>query len=260
MALYSQEDVKGWREQGNVVVCIDDVWNPHYACDLVIAHGPHRHQGQPSDRDDCRFLVGPQYALINRVFYDTRRAWTSEAEKVFISFGGADPLDFTAFILEQPCLRSYECHVVLGTDYRGKADDIAAFNPKMHIYENLTQPELAEVMAQCDVAMGSGGGLSLELCAIGLPTVLIAVADDQVEPCKAFHDQGLAWYAGNIASLTPDAFQKTFEAFVSGTDSRRDLYYETQKIFRHSGVTHIAKVLRDIVQPKKRGVQPFVYA
>ena len=256
----SADDVAAWRERGNVVVCIDDAWKPYYACDLVIAHGPHRYHGQPSGIDECRFLIGPEHALINPAFYQNRRDWTADVQHVFINFGGTDPLDFTGFILGQPCLKAYQCHVVLGADYRGKADDIARFNPKIHVYEKLTQVELAGLMAQCDVAIGSGGGLSLELCAVGLPALLVAVADDQVEPCKAFDAKGMALYAGNIVAVTPGVFHDAFTAFVAATDTRCKISHTTRTMLRRPGVNVVAQNIHEIVNAKKHVAEPLVFA
>ena len=256
----SADDMLAWREQGNVVVCIDDAWKAYYACDLVVAHGPHRYHGLPGSIDECRFLVGPEHALINPVFYQRRRDSTADVQHVFINFGGSDPLDFTGFILGQPCLKAYECHVVLGVDYRGKADDIVRFNPHMHVYEKLNQVELAELMTRCDVAVASGGGLSLELCAVGLPSLLVAVADDQVEPCKALDAQGMAVYAGNIASVTPEVFQDAFTAFVEATDTRREIFQATRKVLQRPGVNIIAQNIREIMNAKKQVARTLVLA
>jgi UDP-2,4-diacetamido-2,4,6-trideoxy-beta-L-altropyranose hydrolase len=62
---------------------------------------------------------------------------------------------------------------------------------------------LAALMARADLAVGAGGGAMWERCCLGLPSIVISIADNQVPGCTALARRGLCWYLGASAQVTP---------------------------------------------------------
>ena len=55
---------------------------------------------------------------------------------------------------------------------------------------------IAELMADADLAIGAGGSASWERCCLGLPALLVALAENQIEIAKALDSIGACVYLG----------------------------------------------------------------
>ena len=51
---------------------------------------------------------------------------------------------------------------------------------------------MAQLMAQCDLAVGAGGTTTWERCSLGVPTVLICLAENQKYICSEVSKAGAA--------------------------------------------------------------------
>ena len=76
---------------------------------------------------------------------------------------------------------------------------------------------MADLMTEADLCIGSAGSTSWERCALGLPTLLITVADNQIHSAQALDVANAAYYAGDIrqsgwAKKLAYRLQETFEA------------------------------------------------
>ena len=56
--------------------------------------------------------------------------------------------------------------------------------------------EMAELMADCDLAIGAPGGSAWERCCLGLPTVLVVLAENQRAGARALATAGAAVLLG----------------------------------------------------------------
>ncbi len=99
-----------------------------------------------------------------------------KVEKVFISFGGADPQNYSDRILNlitKDEYKKYEFIVVLGRAKKN-VDSLMAYND----YENITVlydvSNMPELMSQCDIAITSRGRTGYELAMLGIPTISMA--------------------------------------------------------------------------------------
>src|SRR5699024_4840914 len=66
--------------------------------------------------------------------------------------------------------------------------------------ENL--PSLAPLMLKADLAIGAAGTTSWERCCLGLPTIIITVAENQQAIAKALDKNRLACWAGDKGIVT----------------------------------------------------------
>jgi spore coat polysaccharide biosynthesis predicted glycosyltransferase SpsG len=60
-------------------------------------------------------------------------------------------------------------------------------------------------MEWADAAISAAGGTAMELCCVGVPAVVIAIADNQQPVAAALAERGLAKSVGDHASASPDA-------------------------------------------------------
>ena len=99
-----------------------------------------------------------------------------QVEKVFISFGGADPQNYTQRLLNIITKEEYNSKrfiVVVGRAYKN-IEDVMEYNRYSNIEVYYDVGNMPELMSQCDVAVTSRGRTGYEVAMLGIPTIAMA--------------------------------------------------------------------------------------
>lgn len=130
---------------------------------------------------------GEKYYISGKIFmfYEPIHI-KSKVERIFISFGGADPQDYTQRLLNIITKKNYQSYkfvVVVGRAYQHiqKAMEYNKFSNIDVYYDVNNMPDL---MSQCDIAITSRGRTGYEVALLGIPT--IAMAQNQREEKHGF--------------------------------------------------------------------------
>lgn len=173
------------------LMVIDDISHQH-ACDLLLDQN-YYHQASNPYQDlvpkDCKVLLGPKYALLRPEFQSAREAVnrkTNVIHRLLIFFGGMDADDMTSQAIEAISgLKDliFVVDVVIGNQHPNKENIIRncqRLNYHCHVQTN----KMAELIAQADLCIGAGGSATWERCALGLPSITFAIAENQQELTK----------------------------------------------------------------------------
>jgi spore coat polysaccharide biosynthesis predicted glycosyltransferase SpsG len=117
--------------------------------------------------------------------------------RVLLCFGGSDPGDVTARLGSALAADPrWSLDLVVGPDYRGAAGarGLAVLREP---------PDLARLLKAADVAVLGAGTMKFEAAALGTPTLLLAVADDQLPVGPPFAVTGAAAWAGDGRAVEP---------------------------------------------------------
>ena len=147
-------------------------------------------------------LLGAMYTPLREQFKKQKIIIKEKMQKVFITTGGSDPYHFTkvisSFLLKQNL--DLEFHIVIGrlfdNDNKEVLQALARENKKVHLYQNVA--DMAALMKQCDYAISAAGTTLYELCALGIPSISVSFADNQVPMAKTFDETQAVPYAGDI--------------------------------------------------------------
>ena len=77
----------------------------------------------------------------------------------------------------------------------------------IHIHCNVTN--MAELMAESEVALSAGGSTLYELCAVGVPVIAFSFAENQERLVQTFVKRGIAQYGGNYRTDGNKMIQNT---------------------------------------------------
>ena len=137
--------------------------------------------------DTDKIYTGEKYYIASKLFLLYEPIAISEhVRKVFVSFGGADPQNYSDRLLEivsKAKYQDFEFIVVLGRA-KENISQLMAYNQKPNITVLYDVPNMAELMSQCDVAVTSRGRTGYELATLGIPA--IAMAQNQREEKHGF--------------------------------------------------------------------------
>jgi len=220
------------RPHADKIMAIDDIARAHDV-DVILdqnfsAEATRRYTGSFG-----KLLLGPAYALLRPEYAALQgpRPRLSEVRRIFVFFGGADPDNITGRTLS----------VLSRPEFAGIAVDVVAgsANPHLKTIQRLAdarqetalyvqQPTLAPFLAKADLALGGGGVATWERCALGVPALIVSIAENQEPACRALADAGIVTYLGRHQDLSDDALALGVKALIDD-HTRRAHYSENSR-------------------------------
>lgn len=201
------------------LLVIDDLADRPHLCNLLLDQNLGR---QPQDyaglvNTHCKVLTGPQYALLRpdfaaqRLYSLQRRQTQTSIGRLLITMGGVDQDNATGQVLQalKACVLPADCRitVVMGltAPWLQSVRELAAQMPwPTEIVVNVN--DMAQRMADSDLAIGAAGSTSWERCCLGLPTLIAVLAENQqlgAQAMEAAHAAHLIGAVGDIATQLP---------------------------------------------------------
>jgi UDP-2,4-diacetamido-2,4,6-trideoxy-beta-L-altropyranose hydrolase len=213
-----------WAER---ILAIDDLANRRHDCDFLTDQSPARRAEDYAALvpRDCVLLLGAPYALLDARFQAARaqpRA-IGKVARMFVNFGTTDTADATGLVLD--ALAEAKLDVRVDVVMGGSAPHLGAIRAKIAklgplVSLHIDVADMAALMQAADLAIGAGGVGALERCALGLPSLMLTVADNQMPNATALAAAGAARYLGDIAQCTPQQVAAALRDFV-GDDAAR---------------------------------------
>jgi len=205
------------------ILVVDDLADRRHDCDVLIdqnfgSDDPARYAGLVPSA--ARLLVGPRHALLSEAYAAARSASLcrrdGSVKRILVFLGGVDADNVTIQVLKvcakQDALTAgVEILAVVGqgNQHRSEIEAFAAGRPNLRVLP--PQPSLVALMAEADFAIGAGGVAALERAALGLPSVTVAVATNQIGQASALAEAGATI---SLDTLSP-AFEATLEAALA---------------------------------------------
>jgi UDP-2,4-diacetamido-2,4,6-trideoxy-beta-L-altropyranose hydrolase len=207
------------------LLAIDDLADRPHQADLLLdqnvfgAETETRYAGLVPEQ--CRQLLGPHYALLGPEYAQLHPLVPPRMElrRVLVFFGGVDPAHLTGRALEAllaPELAHLAVDVVLGlqSPHRQAVADLVARRPHTTLHDPL--PSLAGLIARADLAIGAGGATTWERACLGLPSLVVAIADNQLPFALALDQVGAIQLLGDAVSVTAEQIVQALLAALQG--------------------------------------------
>jgi UDP-2,4-diacetamido-2,4,6-trideoxy-beta-L-altropyranose hydrolase len=204
-----------------MLLVIDDLADRPHQADLLLDQNffgeatEQRYQGLVPPQ--CRLLLGPHYALLGPEYAQLHSVVPPRTEllRVLVFFGGVDPANLTARALEalmDPALAHLAVDVVLGgqSPHRQAVEELVARRPHTTLHGSL--PSLVGLIARADLAIGAGGATTWERACLGLPSLVVAIAANQLPFAQALDHAGHLLLLGDGASVTVEQIRSALLA------------------------------------------------
>jgi UDP-2,4-diacetamido-2,4,6-trideoxy-beta-L-altropyranose hydrolase len=199
---------EGWetavRPACGSLLVIDDLGNRRHRCEMMVDGnlGRSRADYEALVPSDCTILAGGDYALLRPEFARCRSARAVQnadrpPRRLFIALGGMDPHNVTARVLAS--LRNAglasDCTitVVLGA-HSPSIPAVRTIAGQLHWPTDVLTDvrEMAELMSRQDFAIGAAGMTAWERCCLGLPSLVLVLAENQRPGAQALSSSGAA--------------------------------------------------------------------
>jgi UDP-2,4-diacetamido-2,4,6-trideoxy-beta-L-altropyranose hydrolase len=145
---------------------------------------------------NARVLTGSVYALIRRAFLDKRaealaRRDTRPVKEILVSLGATDPRNATSLALD--ALEGFADDITVTVALSSQAPHREEIRSRLHDRMRLAlDADMAQLVTRADLAIGAAGVSAYERAVLGLPSILVTLATNQVGIASLFQDSGAA--------------------------------------------------------------------
>ena len=197
------------------IVVIEDLSGREHDCDLLLDQNYSERSAASFEKfvpNTCELLLGPRFALIGEQFQRLRMLKskpTPELKRIFVFCGGSDPQNLTQQVIDEiSCseLSNVAVDVVVGAQNK-TFDREAALKLNANIEVHDASGEFARIMSIADLAIGAGGTTSWERMCLGVPSIVVSIAENQISACEKLGRDGLVNCLGAQSSLKPGAIR-----------------------------------------------------
>lgn len=204
---------KQLRSSYRTLMVIDDIADRPHDCDLLLDQNLGRTAQDYAGLlpKDCQVLVGPKYALLRPEFselrqYSLARRASPTLKHLLISMGGVDKDNATGQVLAglKDCkLPADLCITVVMGPHAPWLEQVRKQAKELSIPTEVlvSVDNMAQLMADSDLAIGAAGSTSWERCCLGLPTLLVVLANNQLEGAKALAKTCSALLIGKVEDI-----------------------------------------------------------
>ena len=197
-----------------------------------------------------RVLAGAAYALVRSEIRDARRdePWRiTGVPRVLALMGGTDATGGIVLVAAQlASLGSpVDLTVIAGDTHRDAVSAELSAVPSARVVAPTVR--LGELFAEADIVVSAAGTSSWDICTLGLPAVMVAVVDNQVESLRQMVDRGLV--LGIDASLDVSAFAgiaPAVERLIADESARQQLSRRSVEQFDGRGASRVADALEQL--------------
>lgn len=205
------------------LLVIDDLANRPHDCDLLVDPGLGRQSADYAGLmgRQAEMLLGTRYAILKPAFADYHNAapiWPAVC-RAHVFFGGGSPAAWLPAYVKA----MLDAVPALSVSSVGFADE-DAMTQLIEIYGSRLRwsryvGEMAREYAQCDIAIGSPGTATWERACVGLPSGLIATANNQIPILHDLERQGFCRYLGAACEFDEPKFVGLFKDFLQDQPS-----------------------------------------
>ncbi|MEA5479322.1 UDP-2,4-diacetamido-2,4,6-trideoxy-beta-L-altropyranose hydrolase [Pseudanabaena galeata UHCC 0370] len=237
------------KDSGTRLLFIDDFGHAdHYYADLVLNQNISANQKLYINREPyTKLLLGTEYTLLRREFWQWRD-WQREvnpiASKILITLGGSDPDNVTLKVIQALNLLNkdkLETIVVIGGSnphYECLQKEVADASLAISLQRNVSN--MPELMAWADLAIAAGGSTNWELAFMGLPSLVITIADNQQAIAVELDRQGVIINLGWHQDVTIEQISLVLRELIGDRHKREDMSKKGRKLVDGNGASRVA--------------------
>ncbi|MBT2625101.1 UDP-2,4-diacetamido-2,4,6-trideoxy-beta-L-altropyranose hydrolase [Bacillus sp. ISL-32] len=192
------------------MMVIDDLADRLHDCDILLDQNLYHHY---KDRyvnlvpKSCKQFLGPEYVLLRDEFYSFLPHHINRdgsVKKILVFFGGSDPTNETKKVMkafQQLPSQDIELDIVIGNTNTHKNEIETICKKHAFCSFHCQVNHMAELMYNADLAIGAGGSTTWERCYLGLPSIVITVAENQESIAQTLDQLGAIKYLGPKESV-----------------------------------------------------------
>lgn len=246
------------------IAAIEDLPDRPHACDLLLDYNLDARAGIYHRRvpGHAVLLLGGDHAPLRPAFATARQAAIARRRMVgapsraLVAMGGFDPDDITSLALEAcaalPRLRRIDVVLGPGAPHRDAVRhriEVLGDRARLHV----DVPRMEHLMAEADLAIGGGGVTAFERAAMGLPSVIVVLAENQERIARSFATLGLAVVVDQSSARSSAALAEAVASVAFNRAAFRDMICANARALDGRGLERIVPALLALAKGRAHG-------
>ena len=207
-----EQVMRPWADR---LMVLDDLADRPHDCDLLLDQNPlsssrYATRVPPA----CVCMIGPAYALLRPGFRRHRPVAPRQPgriERLLVFFGGGDESNETGKVLEVLANLNLVVDVVVGAAHAHRDALADQCGRNRHCRLHCQVDDMAALMARADLALGATGVSTWERACVGLPALVVSVADNQHPIAQAAQEAGLLTWLGPAWDVDVQTWRQALE-------------------------------------------------
>lgn len=223
------------------IVQLDIKRNLELDIDLLVNGGIYAQELLTDSKDNFdKFLMGPKYNLLRREFSASNYQVRERVKNVLVMFGATDVNGLTGKLITQlpTYFRNINFHFICN-----EINSSIKYQNNIHIYKFVT--DIKSLYSKVDIAIIGGGVSAYEVAALGIPSIIITQAENQIRQSEVFDRLGISLYISDVENLNIDHLNSELEFLISQYDERKKMSVLGRKYIDGKGVSRVVDVITE---------------
>lgn len=245
--------LRGLKEKGFTLICIDELGNKEIMADVVIngsiVEDWHRYQFRSQS---IATYFGPEYMVMDEafgIFHAKEKPIRSRATSVLVSMGGVDPGGATLRIIEglDKLDKEIEKLIVIGPAFPHHSE-LKELVPKLtesNFQISRAVRNMAELMFKADLAISHGGDTIYELACTGTPNLVLYEAEHQRIQAGVFEKKGATICPGRGVEVPLEEITSSVSHLLQDEALRKKISLQGKKLVDGKGAERVCAIILD---------------
>lgn len=227
------------------LMSIDDLAQLHFCSDIVLNQNIGAKASDYSTERYTKLLLGPQYALLRKEIRDRdfAKKTKSVAENILITPGGSDSDNQTLKVVKalKGIKNDIKVTVVMGPNYQYEEllrEEIGVNNRFFLVRD---PQDIFDLMDKTDIAISAGGITCYELACLGIPNIILVLADNQKKTAVGLQDYSTSINLGWFEDVTEEGIKEAVEDLIKNREKREAMSKKGKELVDGRGVERVVE-------------------
>lgn len=236
------------------IMVIDDLANRKHDCDLLLDQNYIHDKGRYNHliTDDTVKLLGLKYVLLRKEFTKNKISFIqrNKIERIFVFFGGADLGNLTTVAIKSIIklklkfkLNKLLVDVVVGSANPYQLELKKEIEKHSSIKLHIQVDNISELMSKADLALGAGGIATWERMVLGVPSIVVTIAENQVISIKELDEDGYINWLGNADQVEEQTIDTALHKAINNSNQLQEQSRKCQALFDGKGAEIVSNLL-----------------
>ena len=231
---------------GNQLLVIDDIAHlQHYSADIILNQNVNADQLSYQYNPNVRLLLGSEYVLMRKEFWEWsgwKRDFRKNSQNLLITLGGADPDNQTQKVINAVKIldqKSQKICILIGASNPHYPNILETIENDQNIRIIKNTGNMPELMAWADVAVTAGGSTCWETSFMGLPSIILILADNQRRIARGLASLGVSECLGWYEDVSEKEIADALSSLIGNIKKRSQMGIKGRKLIDGKGAFQV---------------------